>query len=496
MEVIEFMSGVVNYFEGARIIDPAGGSGDFLVGAAKRSRTQNIKTVNLDHWDLSEEASEVAQLNLLLNGISDASFQTTDSIANFSESMEQFDFVLTNPPFGTRTIWSHPKPISTMENYDLGHRWQDREKTDELVRQQLGMLFVERALKLLKPGGALAIVLPSGYLTNPSESYFRKWLSTAARIVGVVSLPAGTFKKSGAGVTCDILFLQKPKGEKTESNYNIFVGTAKRIGFDFRKSNTPKIFKRKIDTGEYVTDETGQLVPDNDLVELALRFRSFAKASKLSAFAHEESEESRNFDSVSLAEFVSNSDLVLSPKRFSQGYIDTVSRIQKLNGSSLERINAKVSTSDCFSPIKSNEYIYLDIGEIGWGTYRIENLLRGWELPGRAKQSLAKNDIVVARLAGSGAKFALISSEHENLVATNGLFRIRIEDEIERLTFLHFLHTKEFQIQMEALSTGSIMEDVKIEDFTSKLIFPGTISKPRLEKMRKMVDLQSELFEI
>jgi type I restriction enzyme M protein len=358
------------------------------------------------------------------------------------------------------------------------------------------MLFVERGLNLLKAGGILGIVLPSGYLTNPSESYFREWLITTCRIVAVVSLPAGTFKKSGAGVTCDILVVQKNLKSDGNSEEEIFVGQSKTIGFDFKKANTPKIFKKDPSTGDFITDKDGDYIPDNDLLDIQSKFTNFAQRNNLFHFVRSSAESPDSFSSLPILELRSTDNLVLSPKRFQQDYLEIVKNIKARSHSNLKEIGAKVSVSDGFVPMKSKEYVYLDIGEVGWGTYQVDNSMRGWQLPGRAKQTVTQNDILVARLAGSGAKFCVITGPHANLVATNGLFKVRIENEKEKLMFIHFLYSKAFQTQMDALSTGSIMEDVKIEDFMNKLVFPTDLSEERLEKIRKLLELQKELFEI
>jgi type I restriction enzyme M protein len=495
-EVINFMAGIIKYKNGMRVLDPAGGSGDFLVAAYKAAKNQGVKNISTHHWDMSQEASEVAQLNLLMNGIESAEFTTSDSLASALSNEGEFDLVLTNPPFGTKTIWAHPNPIETMDEYKLGHKWSNGSPVQELVRQQLGMLFVERGLNLLKSGGVLAIVLPSGYLTNPSESYFREWLIATCRIIAVVSLPAGTFKKSGAGVTCDILIVQKSTTTTGVAEQEIFVEQSKTIGFDFKKANTPKIFKKDPKSGDFLTDQDGDYIPDNDLLDIQSKFADFARKNNLSNFVQSSLEDQDHYASMSILELKSTDNLVLSPKRFQRDYLEIVKNIQSKPHSTLSDFGAKVSVSDGFTPIKSKDYIYLDIGEVGWGTYQVDNSMRGWQLPGRAKQTITQNDILVARLAGSGAKFCVITSPHENLVATNGLFKVRIEKEKEKLIFIHFLYSKAFQTQMDALSTGSIMEDVKIEDFMNKLIFPTDLTEARLEKIRKLLDLQRELFEI
>ena len=72
---------------------------------------------------------------------------------------------------------------------------------------------IERCINLLKKGsyGILSIILPNGYLTNPSLKYIREFLISSGRIIGIISLPEGVFTKSDAGGFTTILFFKKEK---------------------------------------------------------------------------------------------------------------------------------------------------------------------------------------------------------------------------------------------------------------------------------------------
>ena len=89
----------------------------------------------------------------------------------------------------------------------------------------------------------------------------------------------------------------------------------------------------------------------------------------------------------------------------------------------------------------------------------------------------------------------MILEDNENLVASNGFWRIRIEDEKERLNFYSYLFTKEFEKQMEVLSTGSIMDDVKDFDMEKNLLIPTNKKEDNYSKMKKLIEVQEILFE-
>jgi type I restriction-modification system DNA methylase subunit len=75
--------------------------------------------------------------------------------------------------------------------------------------QKTEVLFLERCLNLLKPGGKLGIVVPDGVLNNPSLSKVRTFIEDNARILAVISIPDKTFKSSKTNVKASLLFLQK-----------------------------------------------------------------------------------------------------------------------------------------------------------------------------------------------------------------------------------------------------------------------------------------------
>src|SRR5205085_4876786 len=96
------------------------------------------------------------------------------------------------------------KPIASL--FELPKRGGDRAKLGKVKTE---ILFIERCLALLKPGGRMGIVLPEGIFNNPSLAYVREFCEDRAFIRAVVSLPQETFFSSGASVKASLLFLQK-----------------------------------------------------------------------------------------------------------------------------------------------------------------------------------------------------------------------------------------------------------------------------------------------
>lgn len=116
-----------------------------------------------------------------------------------------FDVLMANPPFA-----GDLDNVEQIEPYDLGHKGGDpKEKLQNTVGRDI--LFIERNLNFLKPGGRMAIVLPQGRFNNTSDKYIREYILKQCRLLAVVGLHGNTFKngKSGTGTKTSVLFVQK-----------------------------------------------------------------------------------------------------------------------------------------------------------------------------------------------------------------------------------------------------------------------------------------------
>lgn len=180
----------------------------------------------------------------------------------------KFDVLLTNPPFAGENPDS-----GLLRQYELAKK--DGKLKNNVERH---ILFIERALDMVKPGGRLAIVLPQGVLNNTNMQYVREYLFDKARILAVVGLHGNTFKPH-AGVKTSILFLQKwDKDEKIPKDYPIFMAVSKKGG----KDNSGDYVYKNDEKGGFVHDARGRKVLDHDLDEIAEEFLRFAKKEKFS----------------------------------------------------------------------------------------------------------------------------------------------------------------------------------------------------------------------
>lgn len=202
----------------------------------KGSRLWNLANRCIYGTDANDRMARTSKMNMIMHGDGHGGVHHHDGFINVNGIFEgRFDIVLTNPPFGAnvesddkilesevtisdelfnrykaeygeayveaqkRVQAAQGRPIASL--FELPKSTQSKVKTE--------ILFIERCLALLKPGGRLGIVLPEGVFNNPSLAYVREFCEDRAYIRAVVSLPQETFFSSGASVKASLLFLQK-----------------------------------------------------------------------------------------------------------------------------------------------------------------------------------------------------------------------------------------------------------------------------------------------
>jgi len=190
---------------------------------------------------------------------------------------------MANPPFA-----GDIKESRIIHKYDLGYN--DKNKPKSKVGRDI--LFIERNLNFLKPGGRMAIVLPQGRFNNASDKAIREYIAEKARILAVVGLHVNTFKPH-TGTKTSVLFVQKwnddpqagPLCPKVE-DYPIFFAVSEKSG----KDNSGEYVFVKNGNGQPKLDKNGHLIINHDLHNhggelpdgVAEKFIEWAKSENLS----------------------------------------------------------------------------------------------------------------------------------------------------------------------------------------------------------------------
>jgi type I restriction enzyme M protein len=236
----------------AKIVDPACGTGGFLVEthafhANNEKSIQLAKTGRLigidkdrDLCRLAEAILEIAtpQRAVVLN-LNSLDFASLSRLSSDISPLEA-DYVLTNPPFGAR-IKITDKAI--LQQYALGHKWNFSEsgwKQEMGVRdaQDPQILFLELCIRLLKPGGAMGIVLPEGIFGNNSLGYIWDFVRANGEIFALLDCPRTTFQPSTDTKT-NVLFFQKAYKLRNsqERSSKVWTAIALHCGHDRRGRN-------------------------------------------------------------------------------------------------------------------------------------------------------------------------------------------------------------------------------------------------------------------
>ncbi|MEW5718369.1 MAG: N-6 DNA methylase [Chloroflexota bacterium] len=284
--VVQMMIEMLNPSGGERIIDPACGSGGFLAYISRHLMHQQATDYTIIGIDKDAFLSRLAKIYLALIGEQNFSIFCENSLEQPKHwdtktqrvaPLESFDLILTNPPFGAKI------PVvgkELLRQYALGHHWTCPERsrriekdevwqrtTELLDKQPPQILFIERCLQLLKPGGRAGIVLPEGVFGNPSDRYIWEYVRQNAAVLAIVSLPPETFQPSTHTKT-SVVFFQKGAAQK-----RVFMAVAKTIGHN---KNGKEIFKINPD-GSFVFDAQANKIIDDDTPEIARRYRDPAR---------------------------------------------------------------------------------------------------------------------------------------------------------------------------------------------------------------------------
>ena len=257
-EIVGFAVKMMNIKNDDLVLDPACGSGGFLLHALDEVRNQAEKFNENDEaekyrfWhdfaqnnlfgiEINDSIARVAKMNMIIHDDGHTNVIGFDALEDINKMTEKnrgfeknhFDVIVTNPPFGANVKRSEHSYLEKFVLGQNGKKVRDNQKTE--------ILFIERCIDFLKPGtGQMAIVLPDGVLTNSSLQYVRDFIMEKTQILAVVSLPQFAFAHFGAGVKSSIMFVRR-KGEKEKlGKYKIFMAIADHVGYEATGKRDPQ----------------------------------------------------------------------------------------------------------------------------------------------------------------------------------------------------------------------------------------------------------------
>lgn len=318
--IIKCMVEMLDPDENTRVLDPACGSGGFLVMVLDHVRHKVVKRLypELDElhleaklntpevndltreyaekmifgFDFDPDLKKAARMNMVMAGDGHSNIFNVNSLDyphgdkpdvskiapavmhsiqnsadkdfNFATADDnaqgKFDMIFTNPPFGAKV--EVDPAIIERAGYELQSNAPE-------------VLFIEQCYRFLKPGGKMSIVLPDGILGNPNMEQTRIWILRHFKLLASVDLPVETFLPQ-VGVQASLLFLQKKTSTEAlvpieEEDYDVFMAIVEKVGKDRR--GVP-IYEKDDDGAELLFPHTKEWISYTDSGREIVRRRS------------------------------------------------------------------------------------------------------------------------------------------------------------------------------------------------------------------------------
>jgi type I restriction enzyme M protein len=307
LPIINFLVKLVNPGRRETVCDPCCGIGDFLSISYVNSDGK-LDDRNLYGFDNDYNMTVLAQLNMLLNGDGNACIkymphkgsiahklnsenEVVDLLEDFHHSgswdvwpddtkINKYDVVLTNPPFGKGRSLDLGKAgdidaAKFYETYDLYIAENPKAGLD------LGVVFLENTVRILKENGRFGIVLSNSIASNKSFRFARDWLIKNVRVVAMIDLPENIFAETGVNTT--IIIGYKPSEielQKLKMNdYSIFSREVKNVGYEKKTSKRNVYFETQYlldeETFETITNEHGESVINEDFSKIITDFKEW-----------------------------------------------------------------------------------------------------------------------------------------------------------------------------------------------------------------------------
>ena len=473
------------------ILDPACGSGGFLIASMnyvfekidKSGRTDKAKELlkrNFVHQlfglDISPKLVKIAKANMLLGKDGHGGIERANSLDEENKISASFrekagsglpTIILTNPPFGSGHDIRIKEP-KILKNFQCGKTWDLQKdgtlKFDPKLNITMGVapevLFIERCIEWLAPGGRLGIVMAKGQLDNREAYLIRHLILSKCRVLAVVNLHEDTFQPF-CGSKASVIFLEKPKKAMPE-DYKIFMAINNKIG---QTSRGEPNFKRNADGDPLI--ENGAFVLDHDLHDIAKDYHEFMKGElKESAFRF----------SINKSEI--NAALSFNPIQYLPKHSAALEHVLRLGeGEDYDvRCLGDISTVYCGPRFKRpyaepgvtsgpgirKYYTGTALTQLNGENIKHldENRATKQQVKQLGKLTIYKGYILISD-SGTLGRVTYALNQHDGHVATNNLIRVVIEDENLRGYVYQFLRSPLGQSLMLKNAYGTNQEHLE-----------------------------------
>ena len=468
-EIVDFIVKFADPKIGDKILDPACGSGGFLIQSflyvnqkiidaplsEVDSKLKFKELIDKCLWggEADEDLHVLAKINLIMHGDGYNNIYQGDSLSSPMLPDNYFNLILTNPPF---TIPYTFKDI--LNNYEMGFNKES---------QELDILFVEKCIRSLdgKAGGELYIILPEGLLNLPCYQSFREWLLSKCHITLSISLPEGTFIPFGKSVSKTAILGLRKKNINNKPEY-IFLGTAKEVGYEVGKSTYKKIDKNDL---SFFSLQSAQVFDG---------IQSTENGGEC-AWIRQEDVTSYRIDASYL---INTIDIKNLHKKFS-----TLKRLDKIC----------TFNNVSIAPKKDIEYYYLEIPDVSPDTGTISNIrkLKGDEI-GNSFYVAHGGDLAYCRINLRKNRVFIIPKDLDTVLVSKEAYIINLLkdcDIISNYVLAAILQSDLVKSQLVRLATGSSSSRARVQEeaFLNSVFIPipgETVQRKIHRMMSNMYD--------
>lgn len=447
-EIVEFMVKMVGPKRDDVILDPACGSGGFLIMAIKyvlenmRTSLPNLTPAeiyaelrafaekNLFGVDINERMTRVTKMNMIMHGDGHGGVYNCHGLDIGHVAQPELKIgqdvtcVFSNPPFRGRE-----GDAKYLERFN-----STQGESGRPIQTPKCLPFVEHIIDLLKEGGIAALVLPNGVFSSQGHQFqkVRSWIWEKTEVLAIIGLPHWVFFHTGCDVQGSLLFLRRT--ESPRADYPVFIDWAEHVGYDApgRKTNNndlPDILNRY---------SQGTWPQQNTFAAATLRQRGRMDPLYYQPGTHQRVSRQSQDRREPLANLLIPSTEVISRKRGN---------------------NAKVQ--------------YVEVGDTDKETGRIVNTteIEVQELPSRAKWVARENMLLIPNHRNSikaGRSVTLVPAEHDGVVVTSRFLVVR--STVPAVYLYHILNLDIVRERLLTLVSGSSSTEVKFDQLSEILV--------------------------
>ncbi|MBI2859060.1 MAG: N-6 DNA methylase [Chloroflexi bacterium] len=446
-EIVEFMVKMVGPDKDDVVLDPACGSGGFLIMTLKyilenmRKSLPNLTDPeiyaelrafaekNIFGTDINERMARVTKMNMIMHGDGhggifnchglDVGYIPIPAIRR----IQDVTCIFSNPPFAGREADTKYLERFQTTKGESGH----------VVQTPKSIPFVEHILDLLKDGGVAALVLPSGIFSSQSYQFhkLRELIWAKSEILAIIGLPHWVFFHTGCDVQGALLFLRRT--DKPRTDYDVFIDWAENVGYD----------------------QAGRKTEKNDLHTILEKYQRINKP-KVNRFRARCLQARGRID----------------PLYYQPGDHQRVSSFGRRNE---PLTNLLIPTTEIIKRKKGNnlKVRYLEVGDTDKETGHITRVTEYevQSLPSRAKYVAHENMLLIPNHRNSikaGRSVTLVPPEYDGIVATSRFIVARTN--IPAVYLYHILNLEIVKKRMLTLVSGSSSTEIKFNQLSEILV--------------------------